>query len=109
MTAKTLKTTGHIIYRGTFCRLATDTINSPVHQQMRSNFDCTIASKLGHRLMTADFDLSYLTPDYADNDDPDEPDDPDPDNDDQLRTPDIADNYILAELLLPLGKEMKCG
>ncbi len=49
-----------------------------------------------------------MTPDFTDDDDDLDDDTTDLD-DDHLPTPDVADNYISAELLLPLGKEMKRG
>jgi hypothetical protein len=108
MTAKILKMTGHIIYRGTFRGLTTNELDSPVHQQLRADFDRTIASKLGPKPSPTDFDPSYLTLDFTDDEDDLDDATTDP-NDDHLPTPDVADNYISANLLLPLGKEMKRG
>ena len=58
--------------------------------------------------MPTDFEPSCLTPDFTDDNDDLADNDPDL-NDDQPPTPDVANNYISAELLLPLGKEMKHG
>jgi len=77
-----------------------------VHQKERQDFDQSILTHLGPAATTADFEAEDLTPDPAYFDDAHIID---PDYGDAEITPEMGDNYLTAELMLPRGGTMEKG
>jgi hypothetical protein len=80
--------------------------NSAVHKEMRRKFDEAIYQKLGPAAKTTDFPEEDQTPEntrYGDTDPID------PDHGDLKVTPEIGDNYLGAEIMLPRGGVMAKG
>lgn len=116
LTAKILKSNGQVVYRSTLRLLTPDELADPAQIALRTSFDQTILQVLGPSATWSDFPAEDHTPD------------PDADTDDasllgdgldgfnffddtppQEPTPEIGDNYVAAELLLPRGGEMARG
>jgi hypothetical protein len=74
--------------------------DSPVHKDMRCKFDESIEHHLGPAALPQDFPAEDLTPDPTYYDDTDAMD---PEYGDAEVMPEIGDNYLSAELMLPEG------
>ena len=100
LTAKILKSNGVFVCRSTLRHLTDEELHSPVHMDMRRQFDESIILHLGPAAMPQDFPAEDLTPDptYYDDTDP-----ADPEYGDAEVTPETGDNYLSAELMLPKG------
>ncbi|MFN9958336.1 MAG: hypothetical protein ACK55I_34985, partial [bacterium] len=84
-----------------------DELQNELHIRLRSEFDASITDILGRPARDGDFEPDDLTPDY----DYYDPNDYDPDMGDvevQV-TPEADDNYIGANVSLPLGGILKRG
>jgi hypothetical protein len=100
--AKLLKENGQYAFRTTYRGLTEDEANDPVQNKGMEAFDEKILSKLGELAVTKDFseDVDVETPIYEPyKDDGDGGMDPLPDRDDA--DPEIFDNYVGSEVLLP--------
>jgi hypothetical protein len=84
----------------------------------RSHFENMITKCIGRKSVPGDFPAENLTPEYEHyrghtmEEGPDnayEEGSPDKDNLDPLPMPEAGDNYILAEVLLPLGSFLRRG
>ena len=107
LTAKILKSNGNFACRSTFRHLTDDELQNELHIRLRSEFDASITDILGRPARDGDFEPDDLTPDY----DYYDPNDYDPDMGDvevQV-TPEADDNYIGANVSLPLGGILKRG
>ncbi len=82
------------------------------------HFDNMISERLGHKSISGDFPVEDLTPEYEhyhghtideDTDNAYEESLPNDNNLDPLQTTEVGDNYIFAEVLLPLGSIPRQG
>jgi hypothetical protein len=103
LTAKILKSNGVYVCRSTLRHLTDEEIDSSVHKDMRRKFDESIEHHLGPAALPQDFLAEDLTPDPTYFDDTDAMD---PEYGDAEITPEIGDNYLSAELMLPKGGVM---
>jgi hypothetical protein len=83
-----------------------DELQSSVHQRECWDFDQSIFTHLGPAATAGDFEAKDLTPDPAYFDDANIID---PDYEDIEITPEMGDNYLTAELMLPRGGTMVKG
>ena len=103
LTYKTFKSNGQVVPRSTIRHLTLDELANPNHTAMTKAFDDNIIQKIGVPATENDFEKDYLTPkyEYYDGDHQDEASDAPPE---QLTpTPEIGDNYLNMELMLPRG------
>ncbi len=94
------------VCRSTLWHLTDEELDSSVHKDMRRKFDESIEHHLGPAILPQDFPAKYLTPDLTYCDDTDAMD---PEYSDAEVTPEIGDNYLSAELMLPKGGVMVKG
>ena len=109
MSAKILQQNGHVVYRSTYRGLNDDELVSQDHRKRRDAFDDAINARLGgtftleemvqHGIETPTFDRCA--------DDDEGTHDHVPDIDDV--TPEEQDNYVGAEVNLPIGGDMRSG
>ena len=108
MTYKILKANGKRVCRSTVCHLTQDELDSEVHKETRRLFDAGIEEKLGRAATRQDFDPDMLTPDFEYYEDDFDvipkapPEDLEP-------TPELHDNYVGAQLMLPRGGALARG
>jgi hypothetical protein len=98
LTSKILKANGQFVCRTTVQPLNDDELQSSVHHQECRDFDQSILTHLGPAATAADFEAEDLTPDPAYFNDAHIID---PDYGDAEITPEMGDNYLTAELMLP--------
>jgi hypothetical protein len=96
--AKILKSNGVFVCRSTLQHLADEELNSSVHKDMRPMFYVSIEHHLGPVALPQDFPAEDLTPDLTYFDDTNIID---PEYSDAEITPEIGDNYLSTELILP--------
>jgi hypothetical protein len=101
--AKILKLNGVFVCRSTLRHLTNEELDSSVHKDMRHKFDESIEHHLGQVALPQDFPAVDLTPDPSNFDDTNAMD---PEYGDAEITPEIGDNYLSAELMLPKGNVM---
>jgi hypothetical protein len=106
LTAKILELNGVFVCRSTLQHLTDEELSSSVHQEMRRRFDESIEHHLGLVALLQDFPSEDMTPDPAYFDDTNAMD---PEYGDAEITPEIGDNYLSAELMLPKGGVMVKG
>jgi hypothetical protein len=104
--AKILKLNGVFVCRSTLQHLTDEEFDSSVHKDMRRKFDESIEHHLGPAALPQDFPAKDLTPDSTYYDDTNSMD---PEYNDAEVTPEIGDNYLSAELMLPKGTVMVKG
>ena len=114
MTSKILCHTGDHIPRSTLRSLKDWEITDPYQIEQRLKFDRLVHDALGKTVLETDFPWEFTTPinesseDYDDvlegSDDFEPPPDPDP-----LPTPKASDNYVNANVMLPLGNSLLGG
>ncbi len=94
------------VCRSTLWHLTDEELNSSIHKDLRRKFDESIEHHLGLAALLQDFPTKDLTPDptYYDNTDA-----MDPEYGDAEVMPEIGDNYLSAELMLPKGGVMVKG
>jgi hypothetical protein len=118
LTAKTLTQNGQYVCRSTLRHLTPEETLYTVHIAARSHFDKMIIEPIGHKSIPGDFPVEDLTPEYEHycghtieegQDNAYEEGLPDNDNLDPLTTPEAGDNYISAEVLLPMGGVLRQG
>ncbi len=99
--AKILKSNGVFVCRSTLRHLTDEDFDSPVHKDMRRKFDESIEHHhLGPALLPQDFPAEDLLPDPTYYDDTNAMDH---EYGAAEVTPEIGDNYLSAELMLPKG------
>ena len=106
LTAKILKENGQFVCRSTLRHLTQQELQCPVHTATRLQFDASIRTHLGNPATAADFPAEDLTPD------PDHFDESEllnPDAGDAEVTPEVGDNLLNAEVMLPRAGVMKKG
>jgi len=110
MTSKILLESGYVVYRSTVRGLNDDEVASPEEQKMREEFDTKIHRKLGKPPSPSDLksiDPDILTPEYQLYDDDFEEHSRIPDVEDA--TPEDLDQYVGAEVTLPLRGTQRAG
>ena len=110
MCSKILKDNGQIIYISTFRGLTQDEIDSPIEQKQREEFDKKIADKLGKSISDSDLldlDPDAVTPVFERYMDDQQPATSVKDVDEV--TLEEADNYLSAQVRLPVGGVMRAG
>jgi len=106
LTAKILQPNGQFVCRSTLRHLTHEELHSSVHLDKRRQFDESVATHLGPTSAVQDFSAKNLTPDPDHYDDTDPID---PDHGDAEITPEMGDNYLSAEIMLPRGGTMVRG
>ena len=103
LTYKILKSNGQVVPRSTIRHLTHDELTNPDHISMTKAFDDNIIQKIGIPATENDFDKDYLTPtfEYYNDDNQDAAPDAPPEN--LTPTPEISDNYLNMESMLPRG------
>ncbi len=118
LTAKILKQNGQYVCRSTLRHLTLEATLCTVQTAARVHFDNMITKLIGHKSIPGEFPMEDLTPKYERypghtiEEGPNNAyEDGLPDNDglDPLPTPEAGDNYISAEVLLPLGSVLRWG
>ncbi len=104
--AKILKPNGVFVCRSTLQNLTNEEFSSSVHQGMRCKFDESIEQHIWPAALPQDFPAADLTPDPEYFDDTNVID---PDYGDAEIMPEMGDNYLSAELMLPKGGVMVKG
>jgi len=106
LTAKVLQLNGQFVCQSTLRHLTDEELQSSVHLDKRRQFDESVATHLGPTSTVQDFPAENLTPDpdHFDDSDP-----IDPDYGDAEITPEMGDNYLSAEIMLPRGGAMVKG
>ncbi len=94
------------VCRSTLQHLTDEELDSSVHKDMRCKFDESIKHHLGPAALPQDFPAKDLTPDLTYYDDTDAMD---PEYGDAEVMPEIGDNYLSAEVVLPKGGVMVKG
>jgi hypothetical protein len=110
MTSKILKSNGQIIYTQTYRAITEDEVQSPDEIKARKTFDKLIAKKLGEAVTEKelqDIDPESVTPEYDRYEDDEQKSTQVPDADNV--TPEDMDQYVGAEVLLPLMGVQKTG
>jgi hypothetical protein len=104
--AKILKLNSVFVCRSDLRHLTDEELDSSNHKDMRHKFDESIEHNLGPLALLQDFPTEDLTPDptYFDNTNA-----MDPEYVDAEITPKRGDNYLSAELMLPMGGVMVKG
>ena len=112
MTAKILKSNGQVLYRSTFRALNAEEWESPDHKKLRDAFDKSILEKIGGPTSAQDssgLDADAVTPEYEIyQDDLEGTHSHVPDADD-APTPEEFDNYVGAQVQLPVGDSVQSG
>jgi hypothetical protein len=106
LTAKILKSNGVFVCRSTMGHLTDEELDSSVQKDMRCKFDESIENHLGPVALPQDFPAEDLTPDPTYYEDTNAMD---PEYGDAEVMPEIGDNYLSAELMLPKGGVMVKG
>jgi hypothetical protein len=106
LTTKILKANGQFDCRTTVRPLNDDKLQSSVNQKERQDFDQSILTHLGPAATADDFEAEDLTPDPPYFNDAHIIG---PDYGDAEITPEMGDNYLTAELMLPQGGTMVKG
>jgi hypothetical protein len=118
LTAKILKQNGQYACRLTLRHLTLKETLCTVQIAAQLHFDNMITERIGHKSVPGDFPAEDLTPEYEhyhghtikeDTDNAYEEGSPDNDDLDPLSTPEVGDNSISAEVLLPLGGVLRQG
>jgi hypothetical protein len=118
LTAKILKQNGQYVCRLTLRHLMPEETLCMVQIAAQLHFDNMIVKRIGPKSVPGDFPAEDLTPEYKhycghtiaeDTDNAYEEGSPDDDDLDLLPTPEAGDNYISAEILLPLGGVLRRG
>jgi hypothetical protein len=118
LTAKILKQNGQYVCRLTLWHLTPEETLCTVQIAARVHFDNIIVERINPKSVPGDFPVEDLTPEYEhyhghtiaeDTDNTYEEGSPDNDDLDPLPTPEAGDNYISAEILLPLGGVLRWG
>jgi hypothetical protein len=114
MSRKILKANGQVLYRTSVRSLTPDEIQSPTEIEERLKFDISVEDKLGKSMLAADFkddqDFSdFVTPTFEPYEDDDVPASKMPDIDDVDNDHDVDtyDQYIGAQVRVPIGGEIR--
>ena len=109
LTYKILKINGQVVLRSTIRHLTLDELKNPDHISMTKDFDDNIIQKLGVPATENDFDKDYLTPTYKYYDDDHQDVTPNVPPEKLTPTPEIGNNNLNMELMLPRGGTLARG
>jgi hypothetical protein len=118
LTAKILKQNGQYFCRSTLRHLTPEETLCTAQIAARLHFDNMITKRIGRKSVPGDFPVEDLTPEYEhyrghtieeDTDNAYEEGLPNNNDLEPLPTPEAGDNYISAEVLLPLGGVLRGG
>ena len=101
LTYKILKSNGKVVPRSTIRHLTHDELTNPDHIAMTKAFDDNIIQKIGVPTTENDFGNDYLTLTFEYYDDYHQDTAPDAPPENLTPTPEIGDNYLNMELILP--------
>ena len=109
LTYKILKSNGRVVPRSTIRHLTHDELTNPDHIAMTKAFDDNIIQKIGVPATENDFDKDYWTSTYEYYDDDHQYATPDAPPEQLTPTPEIGNNYLNMELMLPRGGTLARG
>ena len=109
LTYKIFKNNGQVVPRSTIRNLTLDELANLDHIATTKAFDDNIIQKIGVPATENDFDKYYLTPTYKYYDDDHQDAAPDSPPEQLTPTPEIGDNYLNMELMLPRGGTLARG
>ena len=109
LTYKILKSNGQVVLRSTIRHLTHDELKNQDHTAMTKAFNDNIIQKIGVPATENDFDKDYLTPTFEFYDDDHQDTTPDAPSENLTPTPEIGDNYLNMELMLPRGGTLARG
>ena len=109
LTYKIFKSNGQVVLRSTIRHLTLDKLTNPDHIAITKAFDDNIIQKLGVPATEHDFDKDYLTPTYEYYDYDHQDATPNTPPEQLTLTPEIGDNYLNMELMLPRGGTLVRG
>ena len=107
LTYKILKSNRQVVPRSTIIHLTHDELTNPDQISMTKAFDDNIIQRIGVPATENDFDKDYLTPTYYNDDNQDAA--PDAPSENLTPTPEIGDNYLNMELMLPCSGTLARG
>ena len=110
MCSKILKKNGQVLYLSSYRAVTDDEMADPREKEVRDAFDKEICERLGNPLSPdelKDFDEEAVTPEYEYYEDDKENRAPTPDAEDV--TPEEMDNYVGAEVNLPIAGVLRAG
>ena len=104
-----MKSNSQVVPRSAIRHLTIDELTNPDRISMTKALDDNIRQKIGVPATEDDFDKDYLTPtyEYYDDDHQDAAEDAPPEH--LTPTPEIGDNYLNMELMLPRGGTLARG
>ena len=106
---KILKSNGQVVPRSTIRHLTLDELTNPDHIAMTKAFDENIIQKIGVPATENDFDKDNLTPTFEYYNDNNQYIAPDAPPEQLTLKPEIGDNYVKMELILPRGGTLAMG
>ena len=109
LTYKILKSNGQVVPLSIIRHLTLDELTKPDHIAMTKAFDENIIQKIGVPATEDDFDKDYLTPPYEYYNDDHQDAAPNAPPEHLTPTPEIGDNYLNMELMLPRGGTLARG
>ena len=109
LTYKILKSNGQVVLRSTIRNLTLYELTNPDHIAMTKDFDYNIIHKIGVPATENDFDKDYWTSTYEYYDDDHQYATPDAPPEQLTPKPEIGDNYVKMELILPRGGTLARG
>ena len=109
LTYKILKSNGQVVPRSTIRHLILNKLANSNHIATKKAFEDNIIQKIGVPATGNDFDKDYLTPTYEYYDDDHQDSAPDAPPEHLKPTPEIGDNYLNMELMLPCGGTLARG
>ena len=109
MTYKIFKSNGQVVPRSTIRRLTHDELKNPEHIATTKAFNDNIIQKIGVPETEVEFDKDHLTQKYEYYNDDHQNAAPDAPREHLTRTPEIGDNYLNMELILPRGGTLARG
>ena len=109
LTYKILKSNGQVVPLSTIRHLSLDELANPDHIAMTKSFDDNIIQNIGVLATENDFDKDYLTPTYEYYDDEHQDIALDAPPEKLTPTPEIGDNYLNMELMMPRGGTLARG
>ena len=104
-----MKINGQVVLRSTIRYLKLDNLTNLDRIATKKAFDDNIIQKICVPATENDFDKDYLTPTYEYYDDDHQEGNPDAPTEKWTQTPEIGENYLNMELMLPRGGTLARG
>jgi len=98
-----LKSNGQVVPRSTIRHFTLEEARSSDQIALRKAFDDNIVQKIGVPVTESDFNTDYFMPTYDRYDNDHQKGTPDASLEDEVATPEIGDNYLNMEIMLPHG------